>query len=112
MKKYIHRIKPLNWTEARKLIFEEINSKIENSNVTNYRILGYKFLSVKLVLEFDDCHQYFEFNYFDNFTTIPCELHVSHGFTKDFVDNEYFEAVSKFSADWEAIDLSTTENPN
>jgi len=43
-------------------IFQRIGQLINNSNGTTYIITGYKLVETRLVLQFHDCNQVFDFN--------------------------------------------------
>jgi hypothetical protein len=84
--------------EIRAEVFRQINDIIDNANCTNFKILGYKYLNVRLVLYFTDCKQVYEWFYQEITPSIKF-------FTKDYEDNQYNENSIKFKNDMESEDL-------
>lgn len=88
-----------SWTDARKIIFDKIYQIIEdNQNCGTYEIMGYPFLSVKLILRFHDCFQVFEFDYFGN----DCvknqnTIQLEKFFTEDFISDEQMNNTKDFA---------------
>jgi len=68
-------------------IFERIAQLIKNSNVSTYIISGYKHLETRLVLQFHDCNQVFDFNQFRN-EAGEWEVEETSFFTKDIESHE------------------------
>ena len=97
--------KVLNWSEYRVLLFQEIQKRIENSNCTNYTIMGYRYLDTKLILHYNDCNQVilFEFNQIGpNYINedIEKQFGVSTFYTKDFTSDERIGQAKSFNDRW------------
>lgn len=49
--------------EIRSNVFAQIDKLIEGQNVTQFKIIGYKYLDIRLILIFHDCKRIYEWEY-------------------------------------------------
>lgn len=61
MKKTIDGI--TNYNEFTREVFKQSLAIIENSNCSTYKLLGYKYLDVRLILNFHDCNEVYDFTF-------------------------------------------------
>jgi len=85
--------KELTWTEFRKQVFESIFKIIENSNCSTYKVMGYNFLDVRLVVYYHDCNQVFDYKKDGN------EIKITKFFTADKTDEERTEEQIQWKKD-------------
>jgi len=50
------------WPEFRKHVFEKSMQIVEDSNCHTFKIMGYKYLDIRLILYFHDCNEVFEWS--------------------------------------------------
>lgn len=88
--------KQITWPEFRSKVFDEAMNIVENSNCSSFKIIGYKYLDIRLILYFDDCNQVFDFDKKgeDGYT-------VTSFFTNDKTHEEHMEERSKFKEESE-----------
>lgn len=89
-----------------KFAFNKIAEIIDDSNAVNtYRILGYKTLGMKLILEYYDCEQIHEFNLIlgECIENDYPNAYIAHKiyYTADFIGDEYVEQRNNFTRDYE-----------
>lgn len=53
--------KELSWEDFRKEVFARVMRLVENSNCSNFKIMGYKYLDIRVILYFRDCNQVFDY---------------------------------------------------
>ena len=53
--------KEFSWENFWKEVFETSMGIVSRSNCTTFKLLGYKFLEIRLILYFHDCNQVFDF---------------------------------------------------
>ena len=80
MKKTIDGI--TNYTEFTREVFKQSLAIIENRNCSTYKLLGYKYLDVRLILNFHDCNEVYDFTFNREV------MEVESFFTKDIIDHE------------------------
>jgi hypothetical protein len=44
-------------------VFKQSQAIVENSNCSTYKLMGYKYLDVRLILNFHDCNEVFDFTF-------------------------------------------------
>lgn len=89
----------IDYVEFRKYAHEQMFKIMEESNCRMYKIIGWKFLDIRMILYFHDCNQVFDFMmYGEN------EIKVSKFFTKDFNEEERTEISKNFTNEFN-IDL-------
>lgn len=104
-----------------KFAFNKIAEIIDDSNaVHTYRILGYKTLGMKLILEFHDCEQIHEFDLmlgeYDESCNLTCEYPNAYiarkiYYTADYIGDEAYESVRKFSDDFKSYKIDPDTMP-
>lgn len=52
---------PLSWDTFREKVFMGAMLSVQNSNCTSFKLMGYKHLTMRLILYFDDCNQVCDF---------------------------------------------------
>lgn len=79
-----------NWDDARKLIFDKIFEIVQEAKYRGptFEIMSYMYLTTRLILRYHDCHQVFDFDYFDSGTTEPNTIEMSKFFTEDFTSEQ------------------------
>ena len=80
MKKTIDGI--TNYNEFTREVFKQSLAIIENRNCSTYKLLGYKYLDVRLILNFHDCNEVYDFTFNREV------MEVESFFTKDIIDHE------------------------
>jgi hypothetical protein len=95
----------ITWAEFRAMTFKKIAEIVEDSNCSNYTIIGYKYLDTKLVLHYRDCARVFlfEYNPIDDDhtnTDLNKQFSVTSFYTKDYSHEEYLEEVKHFSENY------------
>lgn len=95
----------LTWKEFRAMVFTKIAELVEDSNCSNYTVLGWKHLDVKLILHYRDCDRVFEFtfNIIDEDhtnTDLNKQFEVTSYYTKDYTHEEYMTELDLFSKNW------------
>lgn len=83
------------WELFRADVFKQIFNIIENCNCLSYKIMGYKYLDIKLILRFDDCYQVY---LFENIEDEP--IRITKFFTKDH-NNEEPSPATLFTTEWD-----------
>ncbi len=89
--------KQLSWNDFRKQVFSEMMEIVEFSNCARFKILGYKYLDIRLILYFDDCNQVFDFDKNGE----EGGYTVTKFFTKDKSHEEHMEELSKWKEETE-----------
>lgn len=84
----------MEYTQFRNEVFLEITDIINKSNCSTFKIMGYKYLDIKLILNYSDCTEVI------NFKLINDKKEVSSFYTKDFVGEEELNEVRKFVSQW------------
>jgi len=51
----------LSWADFRKEVFAKAARLVENGNCSNFKIIGWKYLDIRVILYFHDCNQVFDF---------------------------------------------------
>jgi hypothetical protein len=74
--------------EIRSNVFAQIDSIIENSNASNFKILGWTHIDIRLILYFRDCKQVYEWPY----QSTKCSMKF---FTKDYDNHDEYSAELK-----------------
>ena len=80
MKKTIDGI--TNYNEFTREVFKQSLAIIENRNCSTYKLLGYKYLDVRLILNFHDCNEVYDFTFNREV------MEVESFFTKDIIEHE------------------------
>ena len=93
MKKTIDGI--TNYDEFTKEVFKRSLALIENRNCSTYKLLGYKYLDVRLILNFYDCNEVYDFTFNREV------MEVESFFTKDIEHEERMVAMSQFKEEME-----------
>lgn len=88
-----------NWDDARKIIFDKIFEILQSDKyrISTYEIMGYMYLSTRLILRYNDCFQIFEFNYYDADCKTPNIVQMEKFFTEDFTSEQRMENNKDFS---------------
>lgn len=82
--------KRIDWNEFRRTVFADIAERVNNSNCSQFKVLGYKYLNIKLILLFDDANEVVNFKYEDE------QVKTSSFFTKDFSEEERLDQIKAF----------------
>jgi hypothetical protein len=88
-------VKELTFKEFSNLVFAQAMAIVAQSNCDKYKIMGRKYLDVRLILYFHDCNQVFDF------TKGETELEYTSFFTKDKVHEEEMEELKKWKEEEE-----------
>ena len=51
----------LTWTDFRKQVMARASQLIDGSQCSQFKIIGYKYLDIRVILYFHDCNQVFDF---------------------------------------------------
>ena len=102
----------ITWEQFRTMVFSRIAKIVEDSNCSTYTIMGYKYLDVKLVLQYRDCDRVYVFQY----NPID-EDHTNTDYSKQFSETsyytndqsweEYMEKVHSFDANYKKAQPET-----
>jgi hypothetical protein len=85
-----------NYTEFTAEVFKRSLEIVERSNCSTYKLLGYKYLDVRLILNFHDCNEVYDFTFNGNV------MEVESFFTKDIEQHEErMEAMLRFKSEME-----------
>ena len=84
-----------NYNEFTKEVFKQSLAIIENRNCSTYKLLGYKYLDVRLILNFHDCNEVYDFTFNREV------MEVESFFTKDIEHEERMVAMSQFRDEME-----------
>ena len=95
----------ITWPQYRVMVFNKIAQLVEDSNCSNYTILGYKYLDTRLVIHYRDCDRVFTFQYNqigDQYTNtdLDKQFEVTSFYTKDYTHEEYLDGLNQFSDNW------------
>jgi hypothetical protein len=72
----------LSWPDFTKQVFTTAMKIVENSSCSTFKLMGYKYLDVRLILYFHDCNQVFDFSKGE------FEVEMTKFFTKDKIHEE------------------------
>lgn len=92
-----------NFTEFRAYVFGQMTRIIDDRNCSTYRIMGYKYLSQKLILEYHDCYEVFEWDFIPNDADLDVggEVRFKKFFTKNFDNRTRPAARKRFTIDYD-----------
>jgi hypothetical protein len=83
-----------NYNEFTKEVFKQSLAIVENRNCSTYKLLGYKYLDVRLILNFHDCNEVYDFTFNGGV------MEVESFYTKDIIEHEErLAAMLKFKAE-------------
>jgi hypothetical protein len=71
-----------NYNEFTKEVFKQSLAIVENRNCSTYKLLGYKYLDVRLILNFHDCNEVYDFTFNGGV------MEVESFYTKDIIEHE------------------------
>ena len=85
-----------NYTEFTAEVFKRSQAIVERSNCSTYKLLGYKYYDVRLILNFHDCNEVYDFTFNGN------AMEVTSFYTKDIEQHEErMEAMLRFKSEME-----------
>ena len=85
-----------NYTEFTAEVFKRSLAIVEKSNCSTYKLIGYKYLDVRLILNFHDCNEVYDFTFNGNV------MEVEFFYTKDIEHHEErMEAMLQFRNEME-----------
>ena len=85
-----------NYTEFTAEAFKRSLVIVERSNCSTYKLLGFKYLDVRLILNFHDCNEVYDFTFNREV------MEVTSFFTKDIEQHEErMEAMLRFKSEME-----------
>ena len=85
-----------NYHEFTAEVFKKSLAIVEKRNCTTYKLLGYKYLDVRLILNFHDCNEVYDFTFNGEV------MEVTSFFTKDIAHHEErMEAMLQFKNEME-----------
>jgi hypothetical protein len=79
-----------NYNEFTKEVFKQSLAIVENRNCSTYKLLGYKYLDVRLILNFHDCNEVYDFTFNRGV------MEVESFFTKDTTHEEMMVGIGQF----------------
>jgi hypothetical protein len=97
----------ITWAQYRAMVFAKIGQLVEDSNCSNYSVLGYKYLDTKLILHYSDCDRVFTFQYNpidENHTNedLDMQFEETSFYTKDYSHEEYLKGLNHFIDNWDS----------
>lgn len=85
-----------NYHEFTSEVFKQSLAIVEKRNCSTYKLLGYKYLDVRLILNFHDCNEVYDFTFNGGV------MEVTSFFTKDIEHHEErMEAMLQFKNEME-----------
>jgi hypothetical protein len=79
-----------NYNEFTKEVFKQSLAIVENRNCSTYKLLGFKYLDVRLILNFHDCNEVYDFTFNGGV------MEVESFFTKDTTHEEMMVGMQQF----------------
>jgi hypothetical protein len=97
--------KILNWDEFRAMAFQKTTELVQKHNCSNFTLLGWKHLELRLILHFRDCDMVFDFkfNQIDEDhtnTDLDKQFEVTSFYTKDYTHEEFIDEMKHFESNW------------
>jgi hypothetical protein len=87
--------KELTWPDFKRQVFEHAMKIVGASNCSRFKLLGYSFLDIRLILYFDDCNQVFDF------VKGEFEVEITKFFTEDKKDDSRVEEHKRWKYEFE-----------
>jgi len=84
-----------DYTEFTREVFKQSTNIIENSRCSTYKLLGYKYLDVRLILNFHDCNQVYDFTFNKGI------MEITSFFTKDTEHEQMMVGMGQFREEME-----------
>ena len=82
-----------NYSEFQVEVFRQAHTIMENSRCSTFTLMGYKYLDVRLILNFHDCNQVFDFTFNREV------MEVESFFTKDLDHDTKMDEILKFKTE-------------
>jgi hypothetical protein len=84
-----------NYSEFHAEVFKQAHAIMEDSRCSTFTLIGYKYLDVRLILNFHDCNQVFDFTFNREV------MEVESFFTKDLDHDVRMDEMKKFKTEME-----------
>jgi len=80
-----------DYKEFRKEAFKQAYDLVELRNCSTFTLMGYKYLDIRLILNFHDCNEVYDFTFNGG------EMERTSFYTKDTTHEEEMEGMKRFS---------------